>query len=207
MMQSAFIMSNNNSILVKTCVGVGVAVPTFMILHIMNQAFSVCMIPCMIHIYHNNHKSDNLNPLALRLITRLLYGEYVYTSTCADLEGGSGGSGPPLEFAKLNIADFTGNEKNSYFSYLCTSTVIRQGWTPPGKIFWIRACIYIIRGMTRTKILYSEYMYMYNYVCRFADFPFRFLFRVLVTPFSNMHSNTHILSMGIFSPYFTQMVV
>ena len=22
----------------------------------------------------------------------------------------------------------------------CTSTVIRQGWTPPGKIFWIRAC-------------------------------------------------------------------
>ena len=24
---------------------------------------------------------------------------------CADLEGGSGGSGPPLEFAKLNIAD------------------------------------------------------------------------------------------------------
>ena len=24
--------------------------------------------------------------------------------SCADLEGGSGGSGPPLEFAKLNIA-------------------------------------------------------------------------------------------------------
>ena len=24
-------------------------------------------------------------------------------------------------FAKLNIADITGNEKNSYFSYLCTS--------------------------------------------------------------------------------------
>ena len=33
---------------------------------------------------------------------------------------------PPLEFAKLNIADITGNGKNSYFSYLCTSTVIRQ---------------------------------------------------------------------------------
>ena len=31
---------------------------------------------------------------------------------CVDLEGGSGGSGPPLEFAKLNIADITGNEKN-----------------------------------------------------------------------------------------------
>ena len=45
--------------------------------------------------------------------------------------GGVGGSGPPLEFAKLNIADITGNEKISYFSYLCTSTFIRQGWTPP----------------------------------------------------------------------------
>ena len=45
--------------------------------------------------------------------------------------GGSGVSGPPLEFAKLNIADITGNEKNSYFSFLCTSTVIRQGWPPP----------------------------------------------------------------------------
>ena len=36
------------------------------------------------------------------------------------------GPPPPLEFAKLNIADNTGNEKISYFSYLCTSTVIRQ---------------------------------------------------------------------------------
>ena len=43
----------------------------------------------------------------------------------ADLEGGgSRGSGSPLEFAKLNIADITGNEKISYFSYLCTTTVI-----------------------------------------------------------------------------------
>ena len=40
--------------------------------------------------------------------------------------GGVGGSGPSLEFAKLNIADITGNEKISYFSHLCTSTVIRQ---------------------------------------------------------------------------------
>ena len=59
--------------------------------------------------------------------------------SCADLEWGSRGSGPPnpspLEFAKLNIADITGNEKkNNYFSYLCTSTVIRQGWTPLEKI-------------------------------------------------------------------------
>ena len=44
--------------------------------------------------------------------------------------GGAGGPGPPLEFAKLNIADIAGNEKISYFSFLCTSTVIRQGWTP-----------------------------------------------------------------------------
>ena len=46
--------------------------------------------------------------------------------TCADLEGGWGGPDLPLEFAKLNIAVITGNEKISYFSYLCTSTVIRQ---------------------------------------------------------------------------------
>ena len=41
---------------------------------------------------------------------------------CADLEGDP----PPMEFAKLNIADITGNEKINYLSYLCTSTVIRQ---------------------------------------------------------------------------------
>ena len=33
---------------------------------------------------------------------------------------------PPLEYAKLNIADITRNEKISYFSYFCTSTIIRQ---------------------------------------------------------------------------------
>ena len=50
--------------------------------------------------------------------------------SCAVLEGGGvggGGSGPPPpEFAKLNIAHITGNKKISYFSYLCTSPVIRQ---------------------------------------------------------------------------------
>ena len=46
------------------------------------------------------------------------------------------GRGPdPPEFAKLNIADITGNEKTNYFSYLRTSTVIREVWTPPGKNF------------------------------------------------------------------------
>ena len=38
--------------------------------------------------------------------------------SCADLEGGSGGSGPPLEFAKLNIADITRNEKIVIF-HIC----------------------------------------------------------------------------------------
>ena len=45
------------------------------------------------------------------------------------MRGSRGGVGvvrTPLEFAKLNIADITGNEKISYVSYLCTSTVIRQ---------------------------------------------------------------------------------
>ena len=49
------------------------------------------------------------------------------------MRGSRGGGGvegvrthSPLEFAMLNIADITGNEKNSYFSYLGTSTVIRQ---------------------------------------------------------------------------------
>ena len=40
-------------------------------------------------------------------------------NTCADLEGGSGGSGPPLEFAKLKIADINGNEKLVIF-HICS---------------------------------------------------------------------------------------
>ena len=50
--------------------------------------------------------------------------------SCADLQGGggwrSGPPPPPPEFAKLNIPEITGNEKNSYFTFLCSSTVIRQ---------------------------------------------------------------------------------
>ena len=67
---------------------------------------------------------------------------------CADLEGGRGGPDPPPGICNINIADIIGNEKISYFSYMCTSTVIRQTEsillkveTPPGKNFWIRACI------------------------------------------------------------------
>ena len=41
--------------------------------------------------------------------------------------GVEGGSGPPPPgIAILNIADITENEKISYFSYLCTSAVMRQ---------------------------------------------------------------------------------
>ena len=39
-----------------------------------------------------------------------------------------GGGVPPLEFAKLNITDITGNEKICYYLRL----------EPPGKNFWIR---------------------------------------------------------------------
>ena len=47
----------------------------------------------------------------------------VTANACADLEGeGRGVRTPPtpLEFAKLFIADITGNEKIRYFSCLCT---------------------------------------------------------------------------------------
>ena len=66
-------------------------------------------------------------------ISCLNLGRFLKKDVLRGSRGGSGGSGLPLEFAKLNIADITGNEKISYFSYLCTSTVIRQGRTPPEK--------------------------------------------------------------------------
>ena len=94
--------------------------------------------------------------------------------------GGGGPDTPPPGFEKLNIADITGNEKISYFSYLCTSTVIRQTESillkvaPPGKIFWIRACmshIYVHkpykyhRAITQTityiSNMYKPFMYFY----------------------------------------------
>ena len=50
---------------------------------------------------------------------------------------------PSLELAKLNIADITGNEKISYFSYLCTSTVTLQGWTPLEKFSGSAPVLYI----------------------------------------------------------------
>ena len=46
--------------------------------------------------------------------------------SCADLEGGPGGPDPPWNLQSLiSLIDITRNEKISYFSYLCTSTVIR----------------------------------------------------------------------------------
>ena len=73
------------------------------------------------------------------------------------------GSGPPPppEFAKLNIADIAGNEKISYFSYLCTSKVIRQSILlkvgPPWKNFLDPRLLLVMAGVT---ILYSLYYYL-----------------------------------------------
>ena len=58
-----------------------------------------------------------------------------YRVSCADLEGGSG------DLEKLNIVDITGNEKISYFSYLCYEFFLTESRTLPGKIFWIRAWV------------------------------------------------------------------
>ena len=44
--------------------------------------------------------------------------QYSILHPCADLEGGSGGSGPPLEFVKLDIADITRNEKKLFFLFV-----------------------------------------------------------------------------------------
>ena len=74
--------------------------------------------------------------------------------TCADLyRGGSGvGTPPPPEFSKLKIADISGNEKISYFFYICA----RQGWTPL-EFIWIRAwksiSIYIVYITMKCKVI------------------------------------------------------
>ena len=54
-------------------------------------------------------------------------------TSCADLEGGLGGSGPPPPWNLQSLISpiLLEMKKISYFSYLCTSTVIRQGWIPP----------------------------------------------------------------------------
>ena len=53
---------------------------------------------------------------------------------CADLEGGSRGSGhPPLEFAKLNIADITGNEKKLVIFHICALPQLYVKVGPPWK--------------------------------------------------------------------------
>ena len=57
---------------------------------------------------------------------------------CADLEGVWGGI-PQLEFAKLNIADITGNEKKLVIFHICALPQLYVKVGPPGKIFWIRA--------------------------------------------------------------------
>ena len=82
--------------------------------------------------------------------------------TCADLEGG-------VEFAKFNIADITGHEKNCYFSYLCTSTVTRQTESillkvgpPPMKNFLDpRLCYERNHSGTKIKTRYLHVLYVY----------------------------------------------
>ena len=53
----------------------------------------------------------------MQLVLKLLMQTDVYA--CADLEGGSGGSGPPLDFAKLNFADITENAKKLVIFHIC----------------------------------------------------------------------------------------
>ena len=59
--------------------------------------------------------------------------------TC--MRGSRGGVGgiPQLEFAKLNIADITGNEKKLVIFHICALPQLYVKVGPPGKIFWIRA--------------------------------------------------------------------
>ena len=52
-----------------------------------------------------------------------------YDKTCADLEGGSGGSGPPLEFGKLNIADII--IKKSVIFHICALPQLYVKVGPP----------------------------------------------------------------------------
>ena len=56
---------------------------------------------------------------------------------CADLEGGSRGSGPPPppEFAKLKIPDISGNEKKFVYFYFCALPPYNVKVGPPWKNF------------------------------------------------------------------------
>ena len=65
---------------------------------------------------------------------------------CADLEGGGGGFRPPPEFAKLNIADITGSEKNSnffIFVHFHSYTLIKIG--PPLEKFSGSAPVWVYK--------------------------------------------------------------
>ena len=72
------------------------------------------------------------------------------------MRGSRGGAGgvrtppPPIEFAKLNIADITGNEKKEVIFHICAlpqlyfkqnQSYLRLDPPPPGKNFWNRAWI------------------------------------------------------------------
>ena len=88
------------------------------------------------------------------------------------------GSSPSLEFAMLNIADITGNdEKISYFSYLCTSTVIRQTESEDLFIFSSVIAIFVfawshtkIEDIQRQSIEFSVYYIFFGF---FEHVPFQ----------------------------------
>ena len=80
---------------------------------------------------YNVHMQAIRKPFAIRNYDLILLPKnYKMQARIQKIFAGGGGGAPdtppPLEFAKLNISEITGNEKISCFSYLCTSTVIRQ---------------------------------------------------------------------------------
>ena len=90
----------------------------------------------MYHFYniqkaHGHHCSPEKQFLA---INRLQLKATIIQACCLKIQyvlmrgsrGGGGGVRTPPDICILNIADITGNEKLTYFPYLCTSTVIRQ---------------------------------------------------------------------------------
>ena len=77
---------------------------------------------CDLHQLWQGHSDSNHPWLFSQLIKKVHAPYYVKTTSCRNMHqideynrgsrGGEGGSAPPpLEFAKLNIADITGNDK------------------------------------------------------------------------------------------------
>ena len=89
------------------------------------------------HQFYNNQWGNDFE-----IVTEWISWEYSMRGS----KGGGGGfrTPPPPEFAKLNIADITGNKKISHICAL-PQLYVKQNQSylrldPPGKIFWIRTC-------------------------------------------------------------------